>query len=127
MTIHRTCLLTIVLTLTLAGCGDTSDDLTVIESPTVPEKTDVPIAPAYTAECGDAFADAAAVDAMQDTNEDLYPAVIACQDLAAFADAAEDHPGALDGVDPETWLDNICQSADDPDVTGSALCSEVTG
>lgn len=72
--------------------------------------------------CEQAMADAAAVDEMQDTVPDLYPAVEACGTVDEWTDAAEAHPDALDGADPETFLGNVCQNSE---LSDAELCAEV--
>ena len=74
-------------------------------------------------EVDEAFEAAAAVDELQDVNEDLFPAVRACASLAEWSAASAQHPDALDGGDPETVLTNLCQFS--PEVVGEPLCSEV--
>lgn len=59
--------------------------------------------------CDDAFREAASISDMQDRVEDLDPALRACSSIEEWVAAAERHPRALDGVDPETWLRNRCQ------------------
>jgi hypothetical protein len=66
---------------------------------------------AVSAECMNAMRTAASVSDMQDTVSDLYPALEACGTVEAFTAASEEHPDALDGVDPETFARNACRSA----------------
>lgn len=82
---------------------------------------------AYSAECGAAFADAAAVSDMQDTHEDMDPAFSACATMAAFASASEAYPAALDGADPTTYAFNRCQFSPNTSVTESSICNELSG
>lgn len=89
------------------------------EEPTV-EPTQEPALP--TGACDAAFAEAAAVDEMQDTVEDLYPAAHACTSVEDWAAASERNPGAID-VDPEVFLGNMCLS---PEVADAHLCTDVT-
>lgn len=56
---------------------------------------------------------------MQDTVEDLYPAIRACGSVQEWNDASEAHPDALDGADSETFLRNVCQAAE---VADEELC-----
>ena len=63
-------------------------------------------------ECNAAFAEAAAVDEMQDTVEDLVPAIEACTSIEDWAAASDLNPAALEGTDPETFLTNMCASFD---------------
>lgn len=112
----------VVATLVLAGCGsqDQADH---------PTETSVPrekrVEAVYSEECGGLLADAAAVDASEETVEDTDPAIVACGSVDEFTAAAEDHPGALDGADPVTWLENRCQHAQGPDVADSDICQEL--
>lgn len=89
------------------------------EEPTV-EPTEEPALP--TGACDAAFAEAAAVDQMQDTVADLYPAAHACTSVEDWVAASEGNPGAID-VDPEVFLGNMCLS---PEIADADLCAEVT-
>ncbi len=71
--------------------------------------------------CDDAFRKAASISDMQDTVEDLDPALRACSSIEEWVVAAKRHPRALDGVDPETWLRNRCEFGG-PD---TPLCRQV--
>lgn len=73
--------------------------------------------------CLDAFEDAAEVPDTQDTLADLWPAVDACETLEDFTAASEEHPDALDGADPETYVRNQCEY--EPEVADSALCQSL--
>ena len=97
---------TALLALTLVGCGGTA-----------------PGGGAATA-CQSAMADAAAVGDTADALADLYPAVRACATLAEFSAASALHPDALDGVEPEVILPNLC--ANEASITDTPLCQEVT-
>lgn len=70
--------------------------------------------------CEEAFAEAAAVDEMQDSNEDLFPAVRACANVEEWTAASAQHPDALDGADPEFYLTNLC--ANYPEISSEPLC-----
>lgn len=122
---RRLVLILSVLVLAAAGCGDGSAPEPADEPPSPTEANEA--AAPYSPECGQAFEDAAAVDEMQDTNEDLYPAVTACASVEAFAAAAAEHPDALDGTNAETWLTNTCEFAEDPAVKESDICAEISG
>lgn len=80
---------------------------------------------AYSEECRSAFAEAAAVDPMRDTHEDMDPAFIACASLAEFAAASADHPDALDGVDPSLYAETRCEFSENAAVRASNICREV--
>jgi hypothetical protein len=60
-------------------------------------------------------------------DEDLYPAVSACPDIASFSQAATEHPDVLGDTEPEAWLAVACDEAQDESVSGSTLCAEVAG
>jgi hypothetical protein len=63
--------------------------------------------------CDTAFAEAAAIDEMQDTVEDLDPAVRTCATGDEWSAAAASHPGAIDeGIDPIEFLTNRCLYAE---------------
>lgn len=74
--------------------------------------------------CLDAMQQAAAVDEMQDTVSDLYPALAACDSLEAWSAASEEYPDALDGAEPETFARNACVTAPEAAREGP-LCQEV--
>jgi hypothetical protein len=101
-----------LLALTLASCssdntgGDTSSG-TATESA-----------------CEGAFAAAAAIGDMEDTVEDLDPAVRACETIDEWTAASEAHPGALDGADPVVYLTNRCLYGNDS-VKQTLLCQSL--
>lgn len=74
--------------------------------------------------CEDAFATAAEVDEPQESQEALWVAFTACADLEEFTAAAEQHPDALDGADPETYVTTECR--DEPAVGGTPVCDDVS-
>jgi hypothetical protein len=118
-------LATLVLA-TLSGCGgddeaNSAGTTTTVEdaTTTAPAGSDLP-----TEQCDQAFADAASQDDMSDTVEDLYPAARACESIADWVAASENHPSALDGADPEAFAINVCAFGEDA-VAGSALCEEL--
>ena len=73
--------------------------------------------------CQEAIAKAAAIDAMQDTVGDLDQAIRDCESLQEFAEAAEDYPDALDGVDAETFIGNRCEF--EASLAEAAICREL--
>jgi hypothetical protein len=79
----------------------------------------------YSEQCGLAVGQAAAIGAMEDSVEDLDPAIVACEDLDELRNATDDHPTALDGVDLETFVTNRCMYSEDDAVTAGAICAEV--
>lgn len=116
---------------TLVACGG-SDDPGASETEAfsfqATERAEVAAdAVTYSEECGNAVRQAAEVGDMQDTVEDLDPAIISCESVAEFQAAADDHPTALEGTDAATWASNRCQSAEDQAVKDSDICAEVTG
>jgi hypothetical protein len=74
--------------------------------------------------CEQAMETAAEVDEMSDTLEDLYDVVRACANLAEFRAASEQFPEALDGVDPEVILPNLCANPD-AGISDTPICFEV--
>lgn len=117
------------LALLLASCGDDDDTTTTAEpvedTSTVPDG-DQPAegeAALPTPGCDDAFDQAASVDKMQDTVEDLYPAARACESLEDWIAASERHPDAIEDADPEVFARNVCMYGED--VTDSLLCQEL--
>lgn len=125
-----------LLAILLAGCGtDEAPDLMTEldqqtgeevdqEEPEPPEATDDGTPAAYSDACGAAVAEAAAVGDMEDTVEDLDPAMVACGSVEELQAAADDNPGALD-VDAATWASNRCLYSEDEAVTNSAICDAV--
>lgn len=105
------------------GGGDTAVNGPQGETPGATEPADQADEAAYSAECGQAMAQAAAVDEMRDTGEETDPAFFACESLAEFSRASADYPDALDGTDPEAYATNRCQWAEG--VKGSPICAEV--
>ncbi len=71
--------------------------------------------------CSDSFAAAAAIGDLQDTVEDLDPALTACGSIEEWIAASSTNPGAIDG-DPAQYLLNRCQYTEAP--TGPA-CEEI--
>lgn len=115
-----------VVVFALVGCGS-DGDVATDETPGDTTAATQPAADAedatYSAECGQAMAEAAAVDEMQDTLEDTDPAFFACESLEEFSQASADYPDALDGTNPEVFAPNRCQGAES--VQDSPLCAEV--
>ena len=82
----------VALIVLLAACGGgTSDDTEELTA------------------CEAAFQKAAEVSDMEDTVDDLNQAFIDCQTEEEFIAASAKFPGALDGVDPDTFMDNRCE------------------
>jgi hypothetical protein len=75
--------------------------------------------------CERAFAAAAAVSDLEDTVEDLYPAVRACNTVEEWTAASEAYPAALDGADPVLYLTNTCLYGP-PDLADTDLCRDAT-
>lgn len=59
--------------------------------------------------CEVAFQQAAEVSDMEDTVDDLNQAFVDCQTEEEFIAASDKFPGALDGVDPVTFMNNRCE------------------
>lgn len=97
------------LALSVAGCSanDSSDEAS--------ERT-------TESACDQAFAEAASVSEMQDTVEDLYPAIRVCTTIGEWTAASDAHPDALDGADPVVFLTNACLYASVSDVKQTELC-----
>ena len=75
--------------------------------------------------CESAFAAAATIGDMEDTVEDLDPAIRVCESVDEWSTASEAHPGALDGVDPVVYLTNRCLYASDSDIKQTVLCQSL--
>ena len=136
--------------LLLVGCGSSIETTasTTTPSPSATPPTSQPLQPPATepaptttttplptAPCDQAFATAAAVDELQDTVSDLYPAALVCVSVADWVAAAEANPGAID-ADPVEFLTNVCRYADQDAavspqegaaVVEGPLCAEVNG
>ncbi len=69
--------------------------------------------------CELAFQAAAQISDMQDTVEDLDPAVLACPTVADWLQAAGQYPGAID-ADPGVFLANRCRYGP----TTAPICTE---
>lgn len=122
----------------LAGCGGATeepaleaqtsavqDDSGQASPPAQQAPSAAPEETQGTSACQMAFADAAAVDPLQDSHADLWPAFDACADLAEFSAASQMHPDALDGVDPETYATEQC--AAEPELQDSPVCRDADG
>lgn len=92
-----------------------------------PEEAEEPEEPAVetTSACDQAFAAAAQVDEMQDTIDDMLPAVRACDSVEEWKAASAAYPDALDGADAETVLANMCASRDE--INDAPLCESRRG
>lgn len=113
----------VVAALLLAGCASQDQADPATEETPVPREQRVEAV--YSEECGTLLADAAALSEGEETVEDTDAAILACGSVAEFSAAAEDNPGALDGADPMTWLEDRCQHAEGPDVEASDICQEL--
>jgi hypothetical protein len=76
------------------------------------------------AACQEAFAEAEAEGTDVD-EQTLHATVTACEDIAAFRAAAEDHPDVLETTTPEVFLADLCQSTEDEEISGSSLCQDI--
>lgn len=104
-------------------------DMTVEPTPDrTPEPTREPTqepTPELTAQCDQAFAQAASIGDMEDTVEDLYAAVRACTSIEDWIAGSEANPGAIsEGVKPIVFLGNVCGSLT-ADLEDTDLCQEV--
>jgi hypothetical protein len=119
-----------LLVLVTVGCAGNVDapDTAPVEPDAATESFDEADAPdsVYSEACGQAVAAAAAIDDMQDTVEDLDPAIAVCADFDELVAAFEDYPAALDGVDAQTFVANRCLYSEDASVTSSQICAEVS-
>ena len=93
----------------------TQAEPTQAETPTaMPDSSPTPTlepTPEVTAQCDQAFAQAASIGDMEDTVEDLYPAVTACTSIEDWIAGSEANPGALsEAVRPLMFLGNVCGS-----------------
>ena len=82
---------------------------------------DVVAAPTQSA-CESAVAAAASIGDMEDTVEDLDPAIRACKSVDEWIAANDAYPDALDGVDPVVYLTNRCLYGEGLESTD--LCKE---
>lgn len=90
-----------------------------------PEPTEEPAAESQASACMQVFAQAAQTQEMQDTVEDLDPALRTCTSIEEWLAANEAYPEAISKslpVDPIEFLINRCLYADDAD---TPLCAEV--
>jgi hypothetical protein len=62
---------------------------------------------------------------MQDTIEDLYPAIRACKTVDEWTAASTANPDALDGADPVVFLTNACLYATASDIAVTDLCNSL--
>lgn len=119
----RTAVAATILALSLAACG--AED--AVEQPAANPSVVLP-EPAQGRNCGDTMSSAALAIQGDGAPEDIDPAIVACASLDEFAIALADHPDDVpDEADLEAILRERCQESDDPEVTGSAICEEVTG
>ena len=117
-------LLAVLITaaLALAACTS-SGTLSATEGLEVPAEVASVAGDVISPECDAAFEAAANVDPMQDSVEDLYPAVEACATTAEWEAGFEKHGGAGFVGDALGVLANVCRGA--PELSDAALCQEV--
>jgi len=60
------------------------------------------------------------VDEMKEKISDLFPAALACSSVEEWVAASDKYPNALDGVNPEQFLRNICTY--NAEIKESQLC-----
>ena len=75
--------------------------------------------------CESAFAAAATIGDMEDTVEDLDPAIRVCKSVDEWIAASEAHPGAIDFADPVVYLTNRCLYSSEPDSAQTVLCQSL--
>lgn len=112
---HNLVLVVVLVLVVAAACtsGDDSNGVPVEQNDSLPQGA-----------CEQAFSDAARISSLEDTVEDLNPAIRACATLNEWNVAASAYPAALDGADSTTFLRNRCVNAE---LAGSSLCREITG
>lgn len=98
-----------------------SENLTDIEESESPTDSENPI---VSGACAHAFLEAANVDAMRDTHKDLFPAYYACTSIEEWREADRMYPGAIDGVDPVMYAQNVCAGAQD-ELRDTPICEAV--
>ena len=76
-------------------------------------------------DCEKAMKVAAEVSDMQDTVEDIDPAIQACESLDEFKSASSKFPEALDGTDAELVVSNRCRY--NPSLQDTAICISIEG
>lgn len=108
--------------LLISGCGAPAEDApTALD--TEQEETDVV---EVGDECQQAVNEVAGAEDLNTAVEQVDTAISACVDLEELRSAA----GSLEGVDVEqieSFVAERCEAADDPLVTESQICEEVTG
>jgi PBP1b-binding outer membrane lipoprotein LpoB len=108
--------------LLISGCAAPAEDTpTAVE--TELEDTDVVD---VSDECQQAVDEVAGAEDLNAAVEQVDTAISACVDLGELRSAA----GSLEGVDMEqieSFVAERCEAADDPMVTESQICEEVTG
>ena len=121
--LYTAAMLVAVLVL-MVGCTSQTPELVATAEPTTPASprveataqltkptplpTTEPPATALT-NCERAFEEAAAISDLQDTVEDLDPALEACTTIEEWKAASRKFPDALDGVDSLVFLENRCR------------------
>ena len=113
------CLLSVVAVLGTSCGGDTASETTAAATPTTQA------AASASSACDSASETAASVGDMQDTVDDLYPAIQACDTVEEWAAASKKHLAALDGADPEVFLTNVCLYSAPPAIAQTRLCQSV--
>lgn len=114
--------------LAVTGCssgGSGSDTTTTSNSNTTASSSSDTSAASAESACNQAFSQAASISDMQDTVEDLYPAIRACKTVDEWSAASAAHPDALDGADPIVFLTNACRYADVSDIEQTVLCQSL--
>lgn len=73
--------------------------------------------------CEKAMKAAAEVSDIQDTVEDIDPAIRACESMDEFKAASFKFPKALDGVDEQIFVTNRCMY--NPSLNDTAICKAI--
>ena len=68
---------------------------------------------------------AAKVPQNQRTPGELFPAIVACDTLRSFSEAARKHPDALGGVDVLEAVRRACTDPGDPRVHETEMCANI--
>lgn len=116
----RTAVVATALALALGACGGGDD---AAEQPTTLDPTDALV---RDRDCGDTMSSAALAIQGDGASEDIDPAIVACASLDEFAIALADHPDPASEEDLRAILRERCEQSEDPEVTGSTICEEVT-
>ena len=112
-----------LLGLLVSACAATALDPTTPPSSQGGEAS----VPADGSACDEAFAAIVAIGATQDTIEDLYPTVRACESVVEWVGGVAANPGAIETRygDVRVFLGNLCGSLTAAGLAGTELCRQV--